>query len=602
MDFLGLRNLTVLDDCLENIKANRDVDLVLETLPLEDKKTFELLARGDTLGVFQLDGGPMRSLLRSMVPDSFDDISAVLALYRPGPMGANAHNEYADRKNNRKPVTPIHPELAEPLADILDETFGLIVYQEQVMAIAQRVAGYSLGKADLLRRAMGKKKKEILDKEYVPFSEGMREHGYSEAAIKTLWDILVPFSDYAFNKAHTAGYGLVSFWTAYLKANYPAEYMAALLTSVGDDKDKSAVYLAECRRMGIKVLPPDVNASVARFSSVGEDIRFGLAAVRNVGTNVVDAIIRARKDKGAFSDFYDFLRKVDAVVCNKKTVESLIKAGAFDSLRHPRRGLLAVHADAIDSFMDVKRNEAVGQFDLFSGMFGDDPAVQLGVEVTPPIPDGEWSKQDRLTFEREMLGLYVSDHPLLGLEHILLKEADISIAALAEEGTVEDGKVVNLAGILTGVQRRITKQGKAWASATLEDLDGALEVLFFPNTYELVGQYVAEDAIVVVRGRVDRRDDQARLMAMDLKLPDLTIGAPSAAKPVVLQLPSSRCTPPLMKSLKQVLASHPGGAEVHLRLLSNGRPTLLRLGPDRVAPSTALMADLKALLGPGAFA
>jgi DNA polymerase-3 subunit alpha len=601
MDFLGLRNLTVMDDCLENIKANRGVDLVLEELPLHDEKTFELLARGDTLGVFQLDGGPMRSLLRSMVPDSFDDISAVLALYRPGPMGANAHNEYADRKNGRKPVVAIHPELAEPLAEILDETFGLIVYQEQVMAIAQKLAGYSLGAADLLRRAMGKKKKEILDKEYVPFSEGMRAHGYSDAAIKTLWDILVPFSDYAFNKAHTAGYGLVSFWTAYLKANYPAEYMAALLTSVGDDKDKSAVYLAECRRMGIRVLPPDVNASVARFSSVGEDIRFGLAAVRNVGTNVVESIIRSRKEKGAFTDFYDFLRKVDAVVCNKKTVESLIKAGAFDSLGHPRRGLLAVHADAIDSFLDEKRNEAAGQFTLFADLFGDDPQASVGGAVTPQIPDGEWSKQDRLTFEREMLGLYVSDHPLLGLEHVLVKEADTSIAQLSEEGVVEDGKVVTLAGILTGVQRRITKQGKAWASAMLEDLDGAVEVLFFPNTYELVGQYVAEDAIVVVRGRIDRRDEQARLMAMDLKVPDLTIAAPSAAKPIVLQLPPARCTPPIMKDLKRVLASHPGVAEVHVRVMGDEDPGLRRL-PVRVAPTTALMADLKALLGPNALA
>jgi len=606
MDFLGLRNLTVIDDCLDNIKNNRGVDLDLENLSLDDAKAYELLARGDTLGVFQLDGGPMRSLLRAMVPDNFEDISAVLALYRPGPMGANAHNDYADRKNKRKPVVPIHKELAEPLADILDETYGLIVYQEQVMAIAQKVAGYSLGAADLLRRAMGKKKKEILDKEYVPFSAGMREKGYSDNAIKTLWDILVPFSDYAFNKAHTAGYGLVSYWTAFLKANYRGEYMAALLTSVGDDKDKSAVYLAECRRMGIKVLPPDVNASSARFASVGEDIRFGLAAVRNVGANVVESIIRARREKGAFTDFYDFLRKVDAVVCNKKTVESLIKAGAFDSLGHPRRGLLAVHADAIDSFMDVKRNEAVGQFDLFADLF-DEPAAGDGsgsggsgggMGVTPQIPTGEWSKSDRLMFEREMLGLYVSDHPLLGLEHVLSAAADVSIATLNEEGAVPDGQVVNLAGILSGVQRRITKQGRAWASATLEDLDGAVEVLFFPNTYEQVGQYIAEDAIIVVRGRVDRRDDQARLMAMDLSIPDTS--APDLTRPVVLAIPPSRCTPPLVERLKEVLASHPGAAEVHLNLVYGGRSTMLRLGPLRVSPTTALMADLKALLGPGA--
>ena len=603
MDFLGLRNLTVMDDCLAGIAENQNLNLVLEDLPLDDKRAYELLARGDTLGVFQLDGGPMRSLLRSMVPDNFEDISAVLALYRPGPMGANAHNEYADRKNNRKPVVPIHPELAEPLADILGDTYGLIVYQEQVMAIAQQLAGYTLGAADLLRRAMGKKKKEILDKEYVPFSQGMRDNGYSDEAIKTLWDILVPFSDYAFNKAHTAGYGLVSYWTAYLKANYPAEYMAALLTSVGDDKDKAAVYLAECRRMKIKVLPPDVNASGARFTAVGADIRFGLAAVRNVGTNVVDAIARCRKDKGAYTDFYDFLRKVDAVACNKRTVESLIKAGAFDSLGHTRRGLLTVHADAIDSFMDLKRNEAVGQYDLFGDAFGAaDPAGGGAgpMVVTPPIPDGEWDKTDLLTFEREMLGLYVSDHPLFGVEHVLANAADMSIAALSEDGAVADGTVVNLAGILSGVQRRITKQGRAWASATLEDLGGAVEVLFFPNTYELVGQYIAEDAIVVVKGRVDRRDDQPRLMAMDLSVPEIT--AADEIKPIVIALSPARCTPPLVDSLRDVLTSHPGSAEVHVKLVNGGRATLLRLGPHRVAPTTALMADLKALLGPTAVA
>ncbi|MFV2009189.1 MULTISPECIES: DNA polymerase III subunit alpha [unclassified Micromonospora] len=603
MDFLGLRNLTVMDDCLAGIADNQNLNLVLEDLPLDDKRAYELLARGDTLGVFQLDGGPMRSLLRSMVPDNFEDISAVLALYRPGPMGANAHNEYADRKNNRKPVVPIHPELAEPLADILGDTYGLIVYQEQVMAIAQQLAGYTLGAADLLRRAMGKKKKEILDKEYVPFSQGMRDNGYSDEAIKTLWDILVPFSDYAFNKAHTAGYGLVSYWTAYLKANYPAEYMAALLTSVGDDKDKAAVYLAECRRMKIKVLPPDVNASGARFTAVGADIRFGLAAVRNVGTNVVDAIARCRKDKGAYTDFYDFLRKVDPVACNKRTVESLIKAGAFDSLGHTRRGLLTVHADAIDSFMDLKRNEAVGQYDLFGDAFGAaDPAGGGAgpMVVTPPIPDDEWDKTDLLTFEREMLGLYVSDHPLFGVEHVLANAADMSIAALAEDGAVADGTVVVLAGILSGVQRRITKQGRAWASATLEDLGGAVEVLFFPNTYELVGQYIAEDAIVVVKGRVDRRDDQPRLMAMDLSVPEIT--AADEIKPIVIALSPARCTPPLVDSLRDVLTSHPGSAEVHVKLVNGGRATLLRLGPHRVAPTTALMADLKALLGPTAVA
>lgn len=600
MDFLGLRNLTIMDDCLESIKDNRGVDLVLEDLPLDDKATYALLGRGDTLGVFQFDGGPMRALLRSMAPDNFEDISAVGALYRPGPMGANAHNEYADRKNKRKPVVPIHPELAESLSEILGDTYGLIVYQEQVMAIAQKVAGYTLGAADLLRRAMGKKKKEILDKEFKPFAAGMKANGYSDEAIKTLWDILVPFSDYAFNKAHSAAYGVVSYWTAYLKANYPAEYMGALLTSVGDDKDKSAVYLAECRRMGIKVLPPDVNESNARFAAVGEDIRFGLAAVRNVGTNVVESIRRTRKEKGKFTDFYDYLRKVDAVACNKKTIESLIKAGAFDSLKHTRKGLLAVHTDAIDSFLDVKKKEATGQYDLFGTAFDSDAGAAPGISVTPTIPTTEWDKTDLLTFEREMLGLYVSDHPLFGVEHVLAAAADMSIASLAEEGNVSDGQIINLAGILSGVQRRITKQGRAWASATLEDLGGAVEVLFFPNTYEVVGQYIAEDAIVVIKGRVDRRDDQPRMMAMDMSMPEIT--AADEVKPVVLALPPSRCTPPLVERLREVLTSHPGSAEVHVRLVNGSRGTLLRLGRMRVAPSTALMADLKALLGPSAVA
>ena len=387
MDFLGLRNLSVIDVCLENIKKNQGAEVDLSTLTLDDPKTFELLSKGETLGVFQLDGGPMRSLLKQMSPDSFEDISAVLALYRPGPMGVNAHTDYADRKNNRKPVEPIHPELSEPLAEILDDTYGLIVYQEQVMAIAQKVAGFSLGRADLLRKAMGKKNKAILDKEYVNFEEGMKKNNFSEAAIKKLWETLIPFSDYAFNRSHTAGYGLVSYWTAYLKSNYATEYMAALLTSVRDDKDKSAQYLNECRRMGIKVLAPDVNESLSDYTALGKDIRFGLSAIRNVGENVTESIVRTRENKGRYESFGDFLAKVDQNVCNKKTIESLIKAGAFDSLGHTRKGLMMVYLEAIDAVNETKRAEAIGQFDLF----GDAPigdTQMTGVELT--IPQGEW--------------------------------------------------------------------------------------------------------------------------------------------------------------------------------------------------------------------
>ena len=593
MDFLGLRNLTVLDDALVNITANRGETVVLEQLTLDDKATFELLARGDTLGVFQLDGGPMRSLLRSMRPDTFADISAVGALYRPGPMGADSHNRYANRKNGREPITAIHPELAEPLGELLDETYGLLVYQEQVIAIAQHLAGYTVGQADLLRKAMGKKKREVLDAELVRFTAGMQERGFSTSAITTLWDVLVPFSDYAFNKAHSAAYGLVSYWTAYLKANYPAEYMAALLTSVRDDKDKSAIYLNECRRMGIKVLPPDVNSSVATFTPVGTDIRFGLTAIRNVGHNVVAAIVAARAEAGSFTDFADFLTKVPVLVCNKRVIESLAKAGAFDSLGHRRRALVAVHEEAVDAYVDIKRNEAIGQDSLFGGT--DDEAFG-GVSVTVSDQVDEWDKQTLLGFEREMLGLYVSDHPLLGLENVLSAASDCTVGQLLADDERAEGSTVVVAGLVTSVQRKLTKKGATWAVVTVEDLEGGIEVMCFPATYQQAAPLLVEDSIVVVKGRVKRRDDVAELHATDIKVPDMTR---TGHGPVVITLPAARCNPPTVEQLKDVLATHPGVTEVQLRLQARASTTLMRLDNRlRVTPTPALMADLKALLGP----
>ncbi len=593
MDFLGLRNLTVLDDCLKYIEANRSEVVVLEALTLDDKATFELLARGDTLGVFQLDGGPMRALLRSMQPDSFEDISAVLALYRPGPMGANAHNDYADRKNGRKPVVPIHPELEEPLAEILGDTYGLIVYQEQVMAIAQKLAGYSLGKADLLRRAMSKKKREILKKEFVPFEAGMHANNFSDEAITRLWEILVPFSDYAFNKAHTAGYGMVSYWTAYLKANYPAEYMAALLTSVKDDKDRSAIYLNECRRMGLKVLPPDVNDSDFDFTPRGTDIRFGLSAIRNVGGNVVDSIITTRRRVGRFENFHDFIAKVEVSVCNKRVVESLVKAGAFDSFGHTRKGLVQVHEEVVDSAVDIKRAEAIGQFDLFGGLEAQgDSALVAQAEISL----GEWEKSVLLAHEREMLGLYVSDHPLHGAERALAQLTDRSIATLLNDERA-DSTVATIGGLITSVQRKTTKQGSSWAIITLEDLEGSVEIMVFPQTYLPVSTSLVEDVVVVVRGRVDRSDDDGvRVVALDVTLPDLS---EAASGPMRLTMPATRCIPPLVDKLKEVLGGHPGTTEVHLHLTGGVSTTVLRLDDKlRVTPSSSLYGDLKALLGP----
>jgi DNA polymerase-3 subunit alpha len=589
MDFLGLRNLSVLDDCLINIKNNLGKTVVLEDLPLSDKKTFELLSRGDTLGVFQLDSAPIRALLRSMAPDSFEDIAAVIALYRPGPMGEDSHNKYADYKNGRKLPVPIHAELEQPLNEILKDTYGLIVYQEQVLAIARKVAGFSLGRADLLRKAMGKKNKEILDKERVHFESGMKANKFSEDAVEKLWQTLIPFSDYAFNRAHSAGYGLLSFWTAYLKANYPTEYMAALLTSVRDDKDKSALYLNECRRMGIKVLPPDVNESDSEYTPRGVDIRFGLTAIRNVGENVVASIISNQIGKGKYQSFGDFLTKVDALVCNKKTIESLIKAGAFDSLMHSRKGLMMIYLEAIDAVSEAKRAEAIGQFDLFGVETSATSVSGLAID----IPLGEWEKTMLLSYEREMLGLYVSDHPLLGVEHILRAAADMPISQLAD---VNHDQIITVGGLITQVQRKVSRQGTPWAIVTVEDLDGAVDVMFFSNSYATHGVNLVEDRIVAIRGRVDKREEQPRISALDLTLPDLN-QIPTG--PLVISMEMSRCTPPVIERMKEILRSHPGGREVHLQLDENGKQTVLKIDEGlKVTSSPSLSADLKTVLGP----
>ncbi len=592
MDFLGLRNLTVLDDTLVNIKRNRDIDLVLEDLTFDDPATYELLSRGDTLGVFQLDGGPMRALLRSMKPDKFEDISAVGALYRPGPMGADSHNKYAHRKNGREPIDPIHPELEKPLEKVLGETYGLIVYQEQVMEIAQVLAGFSLGQADNLRRAMGKKKKSELDKLYAGFEAGMFERGYSAAAVKTLWEILLPFSDYAFNKAHSAAYGVISYWTAYLKANFPAEYMAALLTSTRVDKDKSAIYLNECRRMGIKVLPPDVNESVSNFASVGPDIRFGLGAIRNIGEHVVAGIVEGRTEGGPYADFADFLDKVPTHVCNKRVLDSLVKAGAFDSLGHRRRALASIAEDAVDQHIDLKRNAAIGQDSLFGGMDDEFTGVTVAVPMMP-----EWDKTQLLAYERDMLGLYVSDHPLQGLEHVLKASSDCTVGELLTDLERPDGSTVRICGLITGVQRRMSKKGDSWASITLEDLEGGIEVMVFPGAYQLAVPVLIPDTIVVVKGRIRRKDDGLELNALEVTMPAMGDGRPDT--PLVVSLPVARCTTDTIASFKQVLAAHPGTAEVHLRLVGNGSTKVMRLDDKlRVAQSSSLIADLKELLGP----
>ncbi|MFB6887667.1 OB-fold nucleic acid binding domain-containing protein, partial [Streptomyces noursei] len=480
--------------------------------------------------------------------------------------------------------------------------YGLIVYQEQVQKAAQIIAGYSLGEADILRRVMGKKKPEELAKNFTIFQAGAKKNDYSDEAIQALWDVLVPFAGYAFNKAHSSAYGLVTYWTAYLKANYPAEYMSALLTSVRDDKDKSAVYLNECRRMGIKVLPPNVNESEANFAAQGDDvILFGLTAVRNVGQNVVDSIIRCRKAKGKYSSFPDYLDKVDAVVCNKRTTESLIKAGAFDEMGHTRKGLTAHYEPMIDNVVQVKRKEAEGQFDLFGGMgdSADGAADGPGFGLDVVFSEDEWDKTYLLAQEREMLGLYVSDHPLFGLEHVLSDKADAAIAQLTG-GDYADGSIVTIGGIISGLQRKMTKQGNAWAIATVEDLAGSIDCMFFPATYQLVSTQLVEDAVVFVKGRLDKREDVPRLVAMEMMVPDLSEAGANA--PVTITIPALKVTPPMVEKLGEVLSSHRGSTEVRIRLQGVRKTTVLRLDRHRVTADPSLFGDLKVLLGPSCLA
>ena len=593
MDFLGLRNLTVLDDTLANIKSNRGETVVLEELDLNaDQATYELLSRGDTQGVFQLDGGPMRSLLRLMKPSKFEHISAAIALYRPGPMGMESHTKYALRKNDLQASEAIHAELEGPLAEILDPTYGLIVYQEQVMSAAQKAAGFSLGKADNLRRAMGKKKKEELDKMYAEFESGMKANGYSDGAVKALWDTLLPFADYAFNRAHSAAYGVISYWTAYLKANYPAEFMAALLTSVGGSKDKLSIYLSECRKLGIKVLPPDVNESVGHFAAIGEDIRFGLGAIRNVGHNVVDAIVSHRDSK--YKSFNDFLKKVPLVVCNKKTIDSLVKAGGFDSLMHTRRSLSEIHEQAVDSHVATKRKEAQGQVDLFAGMFDDEDGLDVKVPDRP-----EWQKREKLAYEREMLGLYVSDHPLAGREAQIARFSEISLADLQENERLQDGQVLTIAGLVTAVEHKVARNtGNPYAIVSVEDLDSEVTVMLMGKTYAEYGRSLNSDQIVMIRGRVSQRDDSKNINAQRI---DIIESAGDSSETVVLNIREEQATKSNLEELDRALRAYPGESDVFVNMVAaRSIASRYKLQPT-VKLTVAFISEVKSIFGSKVF-
>jgi DNA polymerase-3 subunit alpha len=586
MDFLGLRNLDVITDAVEMIRARTDPTFDIDAIPLDDHKTLQLLQRGSGIGVFQMEGGPLRALMRSLAPTTFEDVSALIALYRPGPMAANMHNDFADRKNGRKPVEYLHPDLEEVLGD----TYGLMIYQESMMRVAQKVAGYSLADADNLRKACGKKIREAIAKERRKFVEGTEATGYGRELGTALFDIIEPFADYAFNKSHAFGYGLIAFQTAYLKAHHPVEYLACLLTSVKGSLEKAAVYISECRALGIKVLPPDINRSVTNFAALSPSevpagidlpaaspgaITFGLSAVRNVGEGIVAQLLAEREANGPYGSFHEFAERVPEGVLNKRAVESLIKGGAFDTLGHPRQGLLGVFEQVTAATLSRRREREAGVMSLFGEL--EDTADAGGFDERLPVPDVEFDKSERLRNEKEMLGLYVSDHPLFGKEAALRRKTEQSIVELEE---LPDGTPVHIGGVVTGLSRRFTKRGDQMATFLLEDLEAEIEVTLFPRTLSEQGYKLADDLIVAVKGRLDKRDEsRVGVICQDLEvLDELEDGT---APTLCIRIPAVRLGPTEIDKLKRILPSHPGPS-----------PVVLDLGVERIRLADDYRVDM----------
>jgi DNA polymerase-3 subunit alpha len=593
MDFLGLRNLSVIERALDLIEVSSEERLDIDNVDLADQKTLEMLRRAESIGVFQLEGGAMRQTLRALAPTSFDDVAALVALYRPGPMAANMHRDYPELKNGRKELTYLHPDI-EP---ILKDTYGLMLYQESVMRVAQKFAGYSLEEADNLRKACGKKIRALIAAEREKFVAGCVQEGYGEQLGTQLFDIIEPFADYAFNKSHSYGYGLVAYQTAWLKAHHPVEYMSALLTSVKDNKDKTAVYLAECRSLGIDVLVPDVNRSVAEFApdrnaeQGHRAIVFGLAAVRNVGEGLVERIVAERDANGPFEDFFDFCQRVDPVVLNKRTMESLVKAGGFDSFGYPRQGLCLVLEGVVDRTLERRKERDLGITSLFAAFEEEqsDPGWG-GAKVA--IPEVEFDKAQRLAFEKEMLGLYVSDHPLMGFEAALARHTDSNLSDMREEDVVvgDRSPVRTVGGVVTDLRRSYTKKGDLMARFVLEDLQAAMEVFVFPKTMAEYGALIENDAILVVRGRLDTREEEPKIVCMEVSRPVLERGQ----EDLHITLPLGVLTDAKVDGLKEVLGGHPGHSPVLLHVGAK----VLRLPPEfNVDCRNGVVGELKRLLG-----
>jgi len=601
MDFLGLRNLTVIGDSIAHIRTNRGIEVDIDNLALDDPKVFELLQKARSAGIFQMESGGMTRLLRQLRPDRFEEIAALIALYRPGPM--DEIPRYVRGKHDPSSVSYYHPLLEKVLGD----TNGVIVYQEQVMEMFQVVAGFSAQEADMVRAAIGKKKSEELVVWKAKFAEGCAASGLTDKEMQGLWDLILPFAGYSFNRAHANGYGLIAYQTAWLKANYPVEYMAALLTSVKGNKDKMPIYLAECRALGIKVLPPNVNESDLDFTPRSEEILFGLSAIRNVGEQVVVRIIAERKKGGPFADFHEFCKRVDQGCLNKKLVESLAKAGGFDCLGVARNALLSPDSKAegslgicdqalrlIETVIAEKKSEDAGQFSLFAGGKPEEAkATSNGFEYS--LPGIDIQKSLLLAAEKEMLGFYVSEHPLAAVEQGIRYQSECEVPDLADG---PDGAFKTVGGILTGMVRKFTKKGDVWYQGFLEDMKGTVEVVFWPQiVQQSPPDLLMDDRIVLVKGRIELRDENVKLIAQQLIKPNLV----AAASSLKVRMAVSFCTPDVLEQLKSVLADHPGPSPVLLHLEATGKTTVVKLSGISVELRGGLFAELKAVLGADAL-
>ena len=513
MDFLGLRNLTMIQKTLELIEVNHGETLDPDDLPMDDPATYKLLERGDLGGVFQLESSGMRQIVRDLKPDGLEDISSVLALYRPGPLDAGLIPKFINRKHGREKIDFAH----EILKPILSETYGIMVYQEQIMKIAQDMGGYSLGQADLLRRAMGKKKMSEMLKHQENFVAGAVARGVEKSVATELWDQMVKFAEYCFNKSHSTAYGFVTFQTAYLKANYPVEYMAALLTSNSGDQDKVQMHIANCLAMGIEVLPPDINRSLVDFTPQGNTILFGLSAVRNLGLGAIEALLTSREQDGPFRSLAELCDRIDLHAVNRRALESLILSGALDSLNPNRQQLIQDLPLLIDWAQGRAKDRDIGQGNLFDmvlgGGEGSAPAGPSGYETAPqssPVPDFE--PQEKLRQEKELLGFYISDHPLKAVQRSARVLAPINLAELGEQ---PDNLTLSAIVLLAGVKPVVTKKGDRMAILQIEDLTGQAEAVVFPKAYERIGHHMVSDRRLMIWGKVDRRDDRVQMIIDD---------------------------------------------------------------------------------------